>query len=201
MQEFDEVFSAVSAMRPQTPVGRVTGAGRGLITVEGLAHDIMLGDRVDILGDRPLAGEVLSMTAEATRIMCESDATGLALGVRVVPAVAQGIRPDASWLGRIIDPFGQPLDGRPLRQGARDLPLERTPPPAARRGMLGARLDCGLAIFDTLLPLVAGQRIGLFAGSGVGKSTLMGDLARNVPADVVVIGLVGERGRELREFC
>ena len=76
----------------------------------------------------------------------------------------------------------------------------QAPPPAASRRRLGTRLDTGLAVFDTLLPIVRGQRIGLFAGSGVGKSTLLSLLARGVTADVVVIAMVGERGRELREF-
>jgi flagellum-specific ATP synthase len=105
-----------------------------------------------------------------------------------------------SLLGRVVDAFGQPMDGRPLSGGLRPVPLRRSPPqPAGRRG-LGARMDTGLAIFDTLLPLARGQRIGLFAGSGVGKSTLLGQLARGVAADVIVIGLIGERGREVRDF-
>lgn len=74
------------------------------------------------------------------------------------------------------------------------------PPPPEERRALGARIPTGLAVFDTILPLARGQRIGLFAGSGVGKSTLLGELARSVSADVIVIGLVGERGRELRDF-
>jgi flagellum-specific ATP synthase len=100
----------------------------------------------------------------------------------------------------VIDPDGRPLDGRPLLPGGVAVPLMAPPPRAHDRRALGARIETGLAVFNTLLPLVRGQRIGLFAGSGVGKSTLLADLARGAVADVIVIALVGERGRELRDF-
>ena len=100
----------------------------------------------------------------------------------------------------MIDPDGQPMDGRAILPGPIAYPLVSPPPsPASRRG-LGARLQTGLAVFDTLLPIVQGQRVGLFAGSGVGKSRLTATLATRMTADVVVIGLIGERGREVRDF-
>jgi flagellum-specific ATP synthase len=108
--------------------------------------------------------------------------------------------PDDSWIGRVVDPDGRALDGRPLLPGLQPAALHQTPPEPHRRRGFGQRLETGLALLNTMLPLVRGQRIGLFAGSGVGKSTLLGDLARSVDADVIVIGLVGERGRELRHF-
>jgi flagellum-specific ATP synthase len=110
------------------------------------------------------------------------------------------VAPDDSWIGRIVDAFGQPLDGRALLRGAIARDIRANAPPAVTRKRLGGRLSTGVAVFDTLLPLVRGQRIGLFAGSGVGKSSLLARFARGVAADVVVIALVGERGRELREF-
>ena len=125
---------------------------------------------------------------------------GLSIGMRVELIFAPLLAPANSWIGRIVDPFGKPLDGRPLLAGGEERGFRPAPPPAAGRNRLGTRLDTGLAVFDTLLPLVRGQRMGLFAGSGVGKSTLLSSLARGVSADVVVIGLIGERGRELREF-
>jgi len=110
------------------------------------------------------------------------------------------IAPDDAWIGRVIDPMGRALDGRPILRGARPRPLRGVPMNPTERRVLGARLETGLAVFNTLLPIVRGQRIGLFAGSGVGKSTLLAKLARGVHADVVVIALIGERGREVREF-
>ena len=125
---------------------------------------------------------------------------GLAIGTPVELAGPAEISPDDSWIGRIIDPNGRPLDGKPLFRGPVARPLRTEAPPAAQRRALGERLSTGVAVFDTLLPLVRGQRIGLFAGSGVGKSSLLAKFARGVAADIVVIALVGERGRELREF-
>jgi len=119
------------------------------------------------------------------------------------PRFLRGVRrfaPDNSWIGRVIDPDGQPLDGRPLLPGVKNVPIWNKPPdPHARRGF-GQRLETGYAVLNTLLPIVRGQRVGLFAGSGVGKSTLIGDLSRTIDADIIVIALVGERGRELRHF-
>jgi flagellum-specific ATP synthase len=111
-----------------------------------------------------------------------------------------GIAPDNSWIGRVVDPFGKQLDGKAIFRGPVMRPLLGAAPAAATRRSLGERLETGVAVFDTLLPVVRGQRLGLFAGSGVGKSTLLGKLARGISSDVVVIGLIGERGRELREF-
>jgi flagellum-specific ATP synthase len=97
------------------------------------------------------------------------------------------LAPSNSWLGRIIDSDGNPLDGRPLLPGAQPRALQSPPPAPATRRRLGPRISTGSAAFDTLLPLVQGQRLGLFAGSGVGKSSLLGQFARGVAADVVVI--------------
>ena len=125
---------------------------------------------------------------------------GAAVGDEVVLLGAAGVHPAESWVGRIVDAFGQPLDGRPLAPGAASATLRRAPPPPATRKGLGARLATGLAVFDTILPIARGQRIGVFAGSGVGKSSLLADLARGIEADIVVYALIGERGRELRDF-
>ena len=100
----------------------------------------------------------------------------------------------------MIDPFGRPMDGEPLVRGTLARPIRAMPPTPVKRRRLGARMDTGLAAFNTLLPLVRGQRIGLFAGSGVGKSSLLAKFAQRVEADIAVIALIGERGRELREF-
>jgi len=133
-------------------------------------------------------------------VMLGKDPRGLSLGDRAILQRRDTVRPHPSWIGRIVDAHGQPLDGRPLLKGDRACPVQNDPPPATLRRPLGQRLETGLTLFNTVLPIVAGQRIGLFAGSGVGKSTLLGRLARNVDCDVSVIALIGERGREVREF-
>jgi flagellum-specific ATP synthase len=134
-------------------------------------------------------------------VLADEPVAGLAIGDAVDLAGRADLAPGQGWIGRIVDPFGAPLDGRPLMPGPEARPLRARPPAAARRRPLGARLATGMAVFDTLLPLVRGQRIGLFAGSGVGKSRLLARFARGVEADVVVIALIGERGREVREFA
>jgi flagellum-specific ATP synthase len=100
----------------------------------------------------------------------------------------------------VIDPFGAAMDGAPLLRGPVVRAVTAPPPPPLNRRSLGARLETGLCLFNTILPVVRGQRIGLFAGAGVGKTTLLAQLARGIEADVVVIALVGERGREVRDF-
>lgn len=145
-------------------------------------------------------GEIVSLHGELATAMTYAPAEGVALGDRVWLAGDAGLRPCDGWLGRVIDAFGAPLDGRPLPVGPDLAPLRRSPPDAIRRRRLGPRLATGVSALDTVLPVVRGQRLGLFAGSGVGKSTLLADLARGVEADVVVLALIGERGREVREF-
>jgi flagellum-specific ATP synthase len=147
-----------------------------------------------------VGGEVLNLARDQVTVLSDGAIDGLAIGDTVELLGRAELAPDDHWIGRIVDPFGVPLDGRPLLRGSRPRGLRGAVPLAASRGRLGARLSTGVAAFDTLLPLVQGQRIGLFAGSGVGKSSLLAKFARGVAADVVVIALIGERGRELRDF-
>jgi len=111
------------------------------------------------------------------------------------------LSPSAGWLGRVIDPLGRPIDGKgALPLGRTQRPLRAAPPEAAMRARLGPRLDLGVRVLNSFTTCRTGQRLGLFAGSGVGKSTLLSMLARHTACDVAVISLVGERGREVREF-
>ncbi len=195
---FDALVSEISTVPRTARLGRVVEVARGTVVVRGLENVATLGDRVTI-GTR-LGGEVVSLRPDNITVLTDSLADGLAMGAVVQLRGQMDLAPDNSWIGRVIDPFGAPLDGRPLYRGPTTRPLLAAAPQAAKRRRFGARLETGVAVFDTLLPLVRGQRIGLFAGSGVGKSTLLGKFARGVTSDVVVIALIGERGRELREF-
>jgi flagellum-specific ATP synthase len=125
---------------------------------------------------------------------------GIAAGERVWLEPREAPWPCDAWLGHIVDSEGRLAGGVPAPRGDKPAELRRQPPVAALRRGLGPRLSTGLAALDTFLPLCRGQRVGVFAGSGVGKSQLMASLARGVEAEVVVIGLIGERGREVREF-
>lgn len=184
------------------PVGRVKGISNGLIEVVGLDQLARIGDPLELTraSGEVLAGEVLNIADGVLRMLPEQAPVSVALNDPVCLVQAQGFAPCDAWIGRIIDPFGQPLDGKPLVAGAEVRDIRTEPPAPAERQALGARLGTGLAALNTVLPVVEGQRIGLFAGSGVGKSSLLGQLARNVPADVVVFALIGERGRELGHF-
>lgn len=200
-----QLAARIGAIETVFPVGRVVGLADLTVTVSGLANRVGLGDRVRIVSrtGRRLEGEVLRITGGPGGVVdvlpAESPA-GLFMGDRVLVLGPARLAPDRTWLGRIVDPDGQPLDGTPLFPGRMAQPVMAAPPPAATRRGLGGRIDTGLAAFNTVLPIARGQRIGLFAGSGVGKSTLLGLLARNLSADVVVVALVGERGRELGHF-
>jgi type III secretion protein N (ATPase) len=120
----------------------------------------------------------------------------------VVEATGQSLQVSAGagLLGRVVDGLGRPIDGRPAPAGLVPVPVDSAPPPALSRKPVSAALETGVRAIDGLLTLGVGQRVGLFAGSGVGKSTLLGAIARGANADVVVVALVGERGREVGEF-
>lgn len=197
MTTFDPLMAELASIRAATRIGRIADLGRGTLRVTGLG-DAALGDRVMIAGR--IGGEVLRAAPDGLTVLPDDVAEGLCLGDPVALVGAATIAPHDGWIGRLVDPFGQPLDERPLFRGAVSRPLRAAPPPPAQRRAMGERLRTGTAVFDTLLPLVRGQRIGLFAGSGVGKSSLLARFARGVTADVVVIALIGERGREVREF-
>jgi flagellum-specific ATP synthase len=199
-------LGAIAAVRRG---GTLAAADTGAIAVAGLGPGVRLGDRIAVAApqgasqaeDAPLAeGEIVAIGPEGARAMVWGASGALALGARVWLLPDLPVRPGPHWTGRVIDAFGRPLDGAPLPPGPAPAELRRAPPPAHGRRALGPRLATGLAALDTMLPLVRGQRIGLFAGSGVGKSRLLADLARGVEADRVVVALIGERGRELNGF-
>jgi flagellum-specific ATP synthase len=119
----------------------------------------------------------------------------------VIANASNQVRPSDAWLGRVLNAMGEPIDGKgPLEQGASPMPFRNTPPPAHARKRVGHPLDLGVRALNTFLTCCRGQRLGIFSGSGVGKSVLLSMLARNVDAAISVIGLVGERGREVQEF-
>jgi flagellum-specific ATP synthase len=198
----DGLTAEIAAVTACHWIGSVTAINRGGVTVTGLDGAASLGDLVQIepAGAPAVQGEIVRLSGEAAAILPYGPLDGVSVGDPVRLLAHPMIAPADGWIGRIVDPYGRPLDGRPLFRGPCPRPYRCAPPAAATRRPLGARLETGMAVFNTLLPIVRGQRLGLFAGSGVGKSMLLADLARAMQADVVVLGLVGERGRELRAF-
>ncbi|MGH1463896.1 MAG: FliI/YscN family ATPase [Cognatishimia sp.] len=183
-------------------IGRIQRIENNILRVSGLNAVAHVGDSIHL--DRPqmprLRGEIVQIHENDISILPDSAPLGVGINAAVVLNGPSHISPSLAWVGRIVDPEGNPLDGKPLLKGvARYSPLN-TPLPAAKRRGLGPRLNTGLAVLNTVLPIVRGQRIGLFAGSGIGKSSLLGHLASALEADVTVLALIGERGRELRSF-
>jgi flagellum-specific ATP synthase len=198
----DGLVAHIADLRPVRPVGRVSRADGAALHVTGLTNDASIGDGLQVYRKRgtPLRGEVVQIIGDTLVMLAEAPPEGVSLNDQVTLLSPSVIAPSAEWLGRIIDPTGRPLDGKPLLRGALARRLLCPPPDAANRRPFGHRLSTGLAVTNTMLPLVKGQRMGLFAGSGVGKSTMLGQFARHMSADIVVIAMIGERGRELRHF-
>jgi flagellum-specific ATP synthase len=184
--------------------GRVVGVRGLMVEIAGPIHAMSVGARIVIEtgGNRTIPAEVIGFTGNNAVVMPFAGLDGVRRGCRAVIANASGqVRPSAAWLGRVLNAMGEPIDGKgPLAQGAVPMPFRNSPPPAHSRQRVGKPLDLGVRALNTFLTCCRGQRMGIFAGSGVGKSVLLSMLARNADADVSVIGLVGERGREVQEF-
>lgn len=197
---FADLRRRIATVRTTAPIGRVTELSAGGFSVDGLSALACLGDDLGYEeGGCSHRAEVVRLTPEGLTAIPMGPVEGLRLGLPVELLGAATVAPHDSWIGRIVDPFGAPMDDHPLTQGD-PRKLAAAPPSPTRRRSMGARTHTGYAVLDTILPLARGQRIGLFSGSGVGKSTLLGGLARQVEADVCVLALVGERGREVADF-
>jgi flagellum-specific ATP synthase len=182
--------------------GRVVGVRGLMVEVAGPIHTMSVGARVVIETNTLIPCEVVGFSGANVLLMPFAALEGVRRGCRaVVTAASAAVRPSPGWLGRVVNAMGEPIDGKgPLAPGASPYPFRNNPPPAHARRRVGAPLDLGVRALNTFLTCCRGQRMGIFAGSGVGKSVLMSMLARNVVADVSVIGLIGERGREVQEF-
>jgi flagellum-specific ATP synthase len=184
--------------------GRVVGVRGLMVEISGPIHAMSVGARIVIEtgGSRFIPAEVIGFSGSNAVVMPFGGLDGVRRGCRAVIATAASqVRPSSAWLGRVINAMGEPIDGKgPLTQGPSPMPYRNSPPPAHSRKRVGAPLDLGVRALNTFLTCCRGQRLGIFAGSGVGKSVLLSMLARNVDADITVIGLIGERGREVQEF-
>ena len=199
----DAARSVIGAIRPCEVVGQVAGVAGLALDLAGASGHLSVGDRVWITprSGPPIQAEAVGFTADRTRAMTFGTLDGVGPGAKVVVGGTASLAVADHWLGRVIDPLGRPLDGLGvLAQGERTRPVRADPPSAALRARLGPRIDLGVKALNAFATCRRGQRLGLFAGSGVGKSTLLSMLAREADCDVAVIALVGERGRELREF-
>jgi len=184
--------------------GRVVGVRGLMVEVAGPIHAMSVGARlmIETGGGRTIPCEVVGFSGNNALTMPFAALEGVRRGCRAVVASAAGaVRPSERWLGRVVNAMGEPIDGNgPLQAGPAPYPFRSSPPPAHARRRVGTPLDLGVRALNTFITCCHGQRMGIFAGSGVGKSVLLSMLARNVDADISVIGLIGERGREVQEF-
>ncbi len=193
-----------AALESHLVYGRVAGVRGLLIEIAGPIGAMKLGGRVDVeiaAGER-VPCEIVGFDGEKALAMPYGGLIGVRRGCPAyVSATPPGVRPTSAWLGRVVDAFGRPVDGGPpLPEGERLYPFRADPPSAHKRKRVGPPLDLGVRAINSFLTCCRGQRMGIFAGSGVGKSVLISMIARNTAADVSVIGLIGERGREVQEF-
>lgn len=203
-QHFQPLMDAVLAMPPAQRYGRVVGVQGLLVEIAGATHAVGVGScfEVQARAGAPVLAEVIGFRGSLALCLPYGSLDGVGVGCRADLKSAQSvIRPGDAWLGRVINGLGQPVDGKgALVQGFQTRPVQNTPPPAHRRARVGDKINLGVRALDVFAPACIGQRLGIFAGSGVGKSVLLSMLARNTECDVSVIGLVGERGREVQEF-
>jgi type III secretion protein N (ATPase) len=197
--DLDKIKARLSATTTVLAVGRVR-AVTGL-SVRASLPGARIGDVVVIRrkGD-PLLAEIVGFDAGEAVVLPLGALSGVGPDDPVESTGAPlEVRASESLLGRVVDGLGRPIDAGPAPDGT-TVPVDRSPPAALGRRPVATPLPTGVKVIDGLLTLGEGQRIGLFAGSGVGKSTLLGAIARGTAADVVVVALVGERGREVGEF-
>lgn len=201
MADLDVIRKLVAQAMPVTITGRVVRAA-GVI-VEAALPRVPLGTQCEILveGGPPLLAEVVGVSGANALLLPFGDLRGVGEGCAVVPrAQAAEIPVGDALFGRVVDPMLRPMDGGPpigLQQRAR---IDAVPPQAMSRRRIARPFATGVRAIDGCLTLGEGQRVAILAGPGVGKSVLLGMLARDADADVVVVGLIGERGREVREF-
>jgi flagellum-specific ATP synthase len=182
--------------------GRVKTMAAGHYTVTGLSHHLRLGEFVAHQTRTGVhLGEVVRVEPDLAYVCPIEPGEPIGIGDLILRRGAFRLAPTESWCGRTINSLGEPIDGLgPLENGIHRRPISNTAPPSMTRQRVTKGFKTGVRAIDIFSPLCLGQRLGIFAGSGVGKSTLLSMLARADAFDKVVIALVGERGREVREF-
>jgi flagellum-specific ATP synthase len=204
----DRVDACKARLR-RTQIAQISGTVTNLlglvVEVEGLTGLAAIGDRLALRtrDERLIPAEVIGFRDAALQAMAYGALDGLAHGAKAFLYDRSHAMLDvaSSWLGRVIDPLGNPLDQAGILFGGATPQATRiSPPEATTRARLGPRIDLGVRALNCFATTRQGQRLGLFAGSGVGKTTLLSMLTRGTACDVVVLGLVGERGREVRDF-
>lgn len=198
------ILSEIAAVSATEIHGRVRCVQGLLVEIAGPVHAMSVGSRVRVAdGLRgQVTCEIVGFRNGRALAMPFGPLEGVRMGSKaIVEPSAASVRPSRAWLGRVLNALGEPIDGKgPLLPGPQSYPLRASPPPAHLRSRVGPPVDLGVKVLNSFITCCKGQRMGIFAGSGVGKSVLLSMLAQNTECDVSVIGLIGERGREVQEF-
>ena len=198
-----ELIHSIDLLDPYKRYGKVSRVV-GLM-IESKGPESSIGDLCYIYTGTNLKtkipAEVVGFKDENVLLMPYLQVTNISPG-SIVEATDEPlkVKVGTGLIGKVIDAFGQPLDDSSLSKGLTSVPTDQSPPNPMKRPPIHEKIEVGVRVIDSLLTVGKGQRVGIFAGSGVGKSTLMGMIARNTNADLNVIALIGERGREVREF-
>ncbi len=204
MVNITSLLNELDRLPTQQVFGKVAAVQGLLVEVSGVQNNLSVGDRCNVIArdGRIIPCEVVGFRNARALVMPFGVLEGVGLGSRAEIAEASpSVYPDDTWLGRVINCMGKPIDGGgALGAGPAAYPIKAPPPPAHTRKRIGGKLDLGVRALNTFTTSCHGQRMGIFAGSGVGKSTILSMMARYTNADVTVVGLVGERSREAREF-
>ncbi len=204
----ERLGASIAMLRRISPAyvsGSVVNLYGLLVEVDGLSNLVTIGDRLNLHArdNKVIPAEVIGFRNRLAQLMAFAPLDGLGPGAKAELLTRHHgmIDVSSSWLGRIIDPLCAPLDNDgPLLGGLIPQSTRRSPPDATLRARVGPRIDLGVRALNCFATCRQGQRLGLFSGSGVGKSTLLAMLTRGTACDIVVLALVGERGREVREF-
>jgi len=200
----DTIAKEIASIPNRRVYGKVSQIVGLLVEVGGIPGTISIGDHCVLLArdGRKVICEVIGFREGRALAMPFGSLEGVGLGTTVeIGTTEPVIWPHDSWLGRVVNAFGQPVDGEGmLVHGKLPYSIHALPPSAHQRKRVGDKVDLGVRAMNAFLTVCRGQRMGIFAGSGVGKSTLLSMMAKHTDAEVSVIGLIGERGREAREF-
>lgn len=202
--EFSTLTEIASHIKPTKIFGRVTAIKGLKIECSGLEAATSIGSKCSISNraGRNILAEVIGCEGKTTSLMPFEELDGIGAGCQVwLEEESSEVFPDLSWRGRVMNALAHPIDGKGgLRSGQEAYPLKAAPLPAHSRQRVKDKIDLGVRSLNTFVTCCQGQRMGIFAGSGVGKSVLISMMTKYCSADVKVIGLIGERGREVQEF-
>ena len=203
-QKIDDIINEINLIKTRSVYGKVSAVKGLIVEVVGLYHHCSIGSYCEITtqGGEKIMAEVVGIKDEVALVMPFKNTTGIALGclVKSLDGI-HVINPSIAWMGRVIDAFGNPIDNKgPLLKGNQPCNLQNAPPKAHTRKRVGKKVNIGIRAINTFLSCCEGQRMGIFAGSGVGKSMMIAMITKFSDIEVKIIGLIGERGREVQEF-